>query len=47
MVKIRVGNQIANLTPNHEKSEIALISLRAGGMLNTVGNLFLRAIILY
>jgi hypothetical protein len=33
MAKRRAGSQIANLTPNHQKSRIALISLRASGVL--------------
>jgi hypothetical protein len=41
-----VGNQIANLTPNHQKSGIALISLSASGLSHILGKISSRAIIL-
>jgi hypothetical protein len=41
-----VGNQIANLTPNHQKSGIALISLSASGLSHIVGKISSRAITL-
>jgi hypothetical protein len=42
MAKRKTGSQIANLTPDHWKSEIALISLHTGGMLHTVGKFLKR-----
>jgi hypothetical protein len=39
MPKRKVGNQIGNLTPDHSKSGIASISLRANGMRHIVKKL--------
>jgi hypothetical protein len=44
MAKRKVGNQTANLTPNHYKSRITLIYLRAGGVPHIVGKLWTRTI---
>jgi len=43
MAKIRVSNQIGNLTPDHEKLGIASIFLCAGGVQHTVGKLLMKA----
>jgi len=40
MAKRRAGSQIANLTPNHQKSRIDLIYLTIGGVQHTVGKLW-------
>jgi hypothetical protein len=39
MAKRNVGSQIASLTPDHKKSRINPISLRAGGMQHAIGKL--------
>jgi hypothetical protein len=36
MANKRAGSQIGNLTTDHEKSGIALISLRVGGVRHTI-----------
>jgi len=46
MAKRRVGNQIANLTPDHKKSGIDPIYFTVGGVRHTVGKLLMRAITL-
>jgi hypothetical protein len=43
MSKRKAGSQIDSLTPDHKKSGINLISLRAGGVWNTIGKLSTRA----
>jgi hypothetical protein len=43
MAKRKVENQIGNLTLDHKKSGIAMISLRAGGVRHTLGKLSIRA----
>ncbi len=47
MAKRKVGNQIANLIPNHKKLGIALISLHVGGMPHTFGKFSMRATMLF
>jgi hypothetical protein len=42
MTKRKAGSQIGNLTPNHKKSGIDSISLRAGGMRHTIEKLSMR-----
>jgi hypothetical protein len=42
MVKRKVGNQIGSLIPDHEKSGIDQISLRAGGVQHTIEMLSMR-----
>jgi hypothetical protein len=44
MAKRKVESQTGNLTPDHGKSRIDLIPLRAGGVEHTVGKLSTRAI---
>jgi hypothetical protein len=39
MAKRKVESQIVNLIPDHKKSGITLISLRAGGVSHIVGKL--------
>jgi hypothetical protein len=46
MAKRNVGSQIDNLTPDHKKSRIDLISLCAGGVKHIVEKLLTRAITL-
>jgi hypothetical protein len=46
MAKRKARNQIGNLTPDHKKLGIDLISLRVGGMRKSVGKLSMRAITL-
>jgi len=43
MVERRAGNQTSNLTPNHQKSGIDLISVHAGEVRHTIGKLSRRA----
>jgi len=43
MAKRRAKSQTANLIPNHKKSEITLIYLRAGGMQHIVEKLSTKA----
>jgi hypothetical protein len=43
MAKRKVGSQIGNLTPDHKKSGIAPISLRAGGVQHIIEKLSMRA----
>jgi len=43
MAKRRAGSQIANLTPDHKKSEIDWIYLAARGVRHTFGKLLMRA----
>jgi hypothetical protein len=43
MIRRKVESQIGNLTPDHYKSGIDPISLRAGGVQNTIGKLSTRA----
>ncbi len=43
MAKRKVGSQNANLTPDHGKSRIDPIPLRAGGMRHVVGKISTRA----
>jgi len=43
MAKRRVESQIDSLTPNHQKSRIALIYLRTSGMQHIIGKLLTRA----
>jgi hypothetical protein len=47
MAKKMVGNQIANLTPDHSKLGIALSYLRAGGMPHIIGKLSTSSITLF
>jgi hypothetical protein len=44
MVKRKAESQIGNLTPDHKKSGIDLISLRLGGVRHAVGKFSTRAI---
>jgi hypothetical protein len=46
MVKRKVGSQIVNLTPDHKKSGINLMSLCEGDMQHPVGKLLTRVITL-
>ncbi len=46
MAKRKVGSQIGSLSPDHKKSGINLIPLRAGGMQHAVGKILTRAITL-
>jgi hypothetical protein len=46
MAKRRAGNQITNLTLDHYKSGIALISLSAGGEPHIVGKILTKPITL-
>jgi hypothetical protein len=43
MAKRRAESQIANLTPDHKKSKINPISLRASGVQHIIGKLSTRA----
>jgi hypothetical protein len=42
MVKRKVGTQTNSLTPDHKKSGIDPMSLRAGGMQHAIGKLSMR-----
>jgi hypothetical protein len=46
MAKWRAKSQIGSLILDHQKSGIALISLRSGGVLDTIENILTRAITL-
>jgi hypothetical protein len=47
MAKRKVGNQIDNLTSDHKKSGIDLMSLHAGDMQHAIGKLSTRATTLH